>query len=210
MINAYAKLGDAQTAELWLQEMVGKGIAPDQITYATLLRAFPTENAEESSRWTYSALVRACALAGSVSGVQHWLANMARSGVKPACPLRDEIIEIAGKLSRKLQGQLIAVVSKTQFIESPRYAVAKPPGRINQGQRSGDSGYMLAKVPGLLAPESRPGHKRQNSRKTNKQNQQNNAGVKMPTQGYQAPRHGFVQSDNVTEDEDHQLEHLSL
>lgn len=101
MIDAYAKAGDNEVAECWLQQMVANGFHPDRITYVTLLRGCTHMSPDVDVRWTYGAIIKAYVHVGNLSAVKRWLGEVTKAGFKPSRALYEEMLNIC--LSRNLK-----------------------------------------------------------------------------------------------------------
>merc|ERR1719265_259243 len=98
VINAFAKLGDARSAEQWLTKMIDAGVEANVQSYSTVVSAFAKAgDADGAEKWlarmhdagikgdtiSYTAVINACAKVGNVQKAETWLVRMLEVGVEP-------------------------------------------------------------------------------------------------------------------------------
>merc|ERR1712149_62955 len=98
MIDACARVGDADKAEFWLGELVRSGSKPSPVSYGVLLSSFARlGDSARAEAWfnkmqanaqqevgvlTYNSLINACSRSHDVAGAERWLERMIENGVE--------------------------------------------------------------------------------------------------------------------------------
>merc|ERR1719463_656015 len=98
VISAFARAGDVNGVEHWLQVMADAGIRGDTISFTAAINACAgTGDVQLAEKWlskmleagvepnviTFNAMIAACAKAGNGQRCEHWLEKMRRAGVQP-------------------------------------------------------------------------------------------------------------------------------
>merc|ERR550532_548655 len=81
LIDLYSKLGEAASAEQWLQMMVREGFHPDEITLVALRRVSNHRavnlDSTESAIWAYGVIIFAYTSIGDRARAKEWHDQMA-------------------------------------------------------------------------------------------------------------------------------------
>merc|ERR1719463_230840 len=98
VISAFARAGDVNGVEHWLQVMADAGIKGDTISFTAAINACArTGDVQLAEKWlakmleagvepnviTFNAVIAACAKAGDGKRCEQWLEKMRRAGVQP-------------------------------------------------------------------------------------------------------------------------------